>query len=236
MKKLHRYLLVSILSLGLLGSFQYSAQAQELSVIHVTGYAEKELVPDMAFINLGMETSSDKLEIARGDNATAMNRLLDALKQLGLAKENLTTTGYRVAPRYDKSGEKINGYTVNNTLKVKVMDLQLLPKIIQIAGANGINQINQIQFSCANMATHKAELLQAAIANGRFLATTAANAAGSQLGKIKELRINGQFPSFANARTDSVMLLKSNAAEAAPVLEQGVQKASESVEMTFYIQ
>lgn len=236
MKKLNRLLLATIFSLGLISSTQCLAQAQEPSVVYVTGYAEKELVPDMAFVTLGMETSSDKLDTARNENASAMNRLVEALQRLGLDKTQLTTKNYRIMPRHDKNGEKINGYSVNNSLEVKVINLQLLPKVLEAAGENGINQVHQVRFSCSNMSAHKAELLQTAIANGRFLAKAAASAAGGQLGKIKELHVNGNFPSFSNTRLDETMLLKANAVQVAPVLEQGIQKASESVDMVFYIE
>lgn len=237
MKKVNSYLLAALTAFCFVNTQQVLAAPQQApAIIYVTGYAEKEAIPDTAIVSLGMETSAGNLDVARNNNVVVMNKLNSAMVGLGIPKEDIKTTEYRVMPRYDKNGEKIVGYIVTNNLKIKVKNLALLPKLFQQAETAGVNQVSNVEFTCSNTATLKSELIQAAVANGRLVAQSAANAAGAQLGKIKEIRINGRYPSFSIVRPENVRLMKANAADAMPVLEQGSQKLSESVDMVFYIE
>lgn len=237
MKNVKNYMLAALTMLCVANAQQVLAAPQQApSLIYVTGYAEQEAVPDIAAVSLGMENTAGNLEQAQINNATVMNKLKIALVGLGISKEDIKTTNYRVMPRYDKNGEKIVGYIVTNDLKVKVKDLSLLPKLLQQAEIAGVNNVSNVEFSCSNTANLKAELIKAAVANGSLVAQSAAGAAGAQLGKVKEIRINGRFPSFNVAGVENMRLMKANMVDAQPALEPGKQKLSESVEMVFFIE
>lgn len=235
MKQITRYLVVLSTALCLAQASPVFATAQETSFVQVTGYAEKEVVPDMAYITLGMETAGSKLEEARAANSAAMHSLENELLQLGITKENLRTLDYRVYPQQDRNGIKLISYTVTNHLKVLVKDLKLLPRVFEKAATCGINSIEDIEYACADANALKTELIKAAVANGRLVAEAAVTSAGSQLGQIKEIHINGSFGGFTANRVQNIKLAKSAGADMMPVLEQGTQKLSESVNLVFYI-
>ena len=238
MNKLRNLLLSGLVLVSVVGAAPALAAEPEPSVIHVTGYAEQELTPDMAYVTMSMETTESNAEAARVKNHAVMNQLSSSLKELGIPAADMKTLNYSLRPVYDQTSKKIVRYKVNNSLKVKVSELKLLGKVLAKGSECGVNRVSNIEFGCSRTAQVKAELISAAVANGRMVAQSAAQAAGSALGKVKEININGRFPVMQARNMDGVMLMKANAMadNEAPELEAGTQKVSESVEMTFYIE
>lgn len=216
--------------------FSSAYAAPEPSVIHVTGYAEQEVVPDTAFVTLGMETVSANANEARMLNTEVMNRLTHLLLQLGIAYQDMQSVGFSLQPRYDQNGKRIVQYLATNNLKVRVRDLKQLPLVLDKASESGTNTVRNLQFACADTSTLKAGLLKEAVTNGRRAAEAAASAAGSILGKAKEININGFAPTFKNVNLSAMKAMSRNDTMEAPELQAGVQKVSETVDMTFYLE
>jgi len=237
MSNLKKYLLpaVLLLSLNTLAPV-YAEAAIEPSVIRVTGYAEQEVAPDTAFVTLGLETVNAKASEAQSLNAASMNKLVRSLTELGISSMDMQSVGFSVKPRYDQSNKKIVQYVVNNSLKVRVRSLKQLPEVLEKARECGSNNIRNLQFTCADTAELKANLLKEAVTNGRRAAEAAALASGSRLGKAKEININGRAPVFKNVNMLAMRASANEDAVEAPQLQAGVQTVSESVDMVFYLE
>ena len=52
--------------------------------------------PDVAYVNVGVETQADSVQPAVADNRGKMTELLDALKTLGIMDKDIQTTNYGV--------------------------------------------------------------------------------------------------------------------------------------------
>ena len=70
------------------------------SGIWVTGQGKASGAPDIAVISLGVESVEDTAAEARTNAATAMNGVLDALKEEGIAESDIQTRYFRISPRY----------------------------------------------------------------------------------------------------------------------------------------
>lgn len=213
------------------------ATEQTPSVINVTGYAEQEVAPDTAYITIGMESTASDVQKARSENNLVMNQVTNAVKTLGITKEDLRTTDFNMTPNYDNNGRKIISYTVTNNLRIRVSDFDLIPRIIEKTGQAGANRVMGMTFTNEHADTIKNNLIKEAVHNGRSAAEAAAMAAGGQLGKVKEINISGRTPSYSRAYAGAMnaRLLKAEAADMTPV-EAGTNTLSETVSMTFYIQ
>ena len=205
------------------------AAEQTPSVINVTGYAEQEVAPDTAYITIGMESTANDVQKARSENNLVMNQVTNAVKALGVTKDDLRTTDFNMTPNYDTNGRKIVSYSVS--------DFDLIPRIIEKAGQAGANRVMGMTFTNEHADTIKNNLIKEAVHNGRSAAEAAAMAAGGQLGKVKEINISGRTPSYSRAYAGAMnaRLMKVEAADMAPV-EAGTNTLSETVSMTFYIQ
>lgn len=211
--------------------------ADDASVIHVTGQAQQEVAPDTAYITIGMESTSTEADAARTENNTTMTNIRNAMESMGIPKENLRTTNFYMSPNYDAKNRNIVSYTVSNSLQVKVTDFDMIPRIIAKAGALNANKIQSLRFSTEHADQIRANLIKEAIRNGKQAAEAAAWAAGSQLGKVKEININGSTPSYDVARYSGVSLMRAEAkvANFAPI-EAGTNTLNETVDLTFYLQ
>lgn len=210
------------------------AAGAEPSVIHVTGYAQQEVVPDTAYITIGTESTDKDAQKARTQNNMVMNQVTAAMKSMGIAPENLRTTGFSLTPNYDSSSRKIVSYTAVNRLQIKVTNLDMLSSIITEAASLNANTIQGIRFTNDHAEQIKDTLVKQAILNGRRQAEEAARAAGTSLGKIKEINISGRSPSYGNNYAGASLRLSAAAADYAPI-EIGTDTISETVTMTFYL-
>lgn len=213
------------------------SQAADAPVIHVTGYAQQEVAPDTAYITVGMTATDNDATVARQKNNAVMNDVENALVAMGIAKSDMKTQGFYVSPNYDNNGRKIVSYTVNNNLVVKVTDLDMVPRIISKAGNAGANNIGGIRFTTERADQIKDNLIKQAVHNGRRAALAAATAAGSSLGGVKEMTINGTSPAYERNYPMGASLRKAKleAMDATPI-EAGTNTMTETVNMTFYLQ
>jgi uncharacterized protein YggE len=121
--------------------------------LNVNGLGSTYLIPDIAYIYIGVHsegaTASDVVEA----NKTQTNAVLDALKQAGVDEKDLRTTNFSIWPSQQYSPEgTVTGtiYMVDNTVYVTVRDLDGLGDLLDSTIAAGANSINSIQFDVAD--------------------------------------------------------------------------------------
>ena len=166
-----------------------------------------------------------------------MNQVTNALKAMGIPAENMKTTGFYMSPNYDMKGQKVTSYTVTNSLEVKLTDLTMVSQVINKAGSLGANQINNVRFTNEHADQIKENLIKEAVHNGQRTAQAAAEAAGSQLGAVKEINISGTGPSYSRVYGAAMSLRAVNKMEAdSTPVEAGTNTLSQSVSLTYYLQ
>ncbi|MFQ6027060.1 MAG: SIMPL domain-containing protein [Dehalococcoidia bacterium] len=68
--------------------------------IHVSGRGQASATPDLATLNLGVESFAGSVQQARNDTAAAMDQVLSVLRSNGIAEEDLQTSFFNISPRY----------------------------------------------------------------------------------------------------------------------------------------
>jgi uncharacterized protein YggE len=166
-----------------------------------------------------------------------MNQVTNAIQAMGIAKTNMKTTGFNISPNYDPKGNnKITSYTVSNNLQIKVTDLDMISRIISKAANAGANNVRGIRFTTERADQIRDNLIKEAVLNGRREATAAATAAGGTLGRVKEINISGNSPSYERPYAMNTMrLAAAKEMDTSTPIEAGTNTMSESVSMTFYI-
>jgi Uncharacterized conserved protein len=71
------------------------------STISVSGNGEVYKDPNLAVMNFSVVSFAKTVDAAMADNTKKMNAIIDAAKSFGVAENDLQTTGFNVAPRYD---------------------------------------------------------------------------------------------------------------------------------------
>ncbi|QTD42575.1 SIMPL domain-containing protein [Sporosarcina sp. Te-1] len=147
-------------------------------IITVTGSGQIEKEPDFIKIQLEVVTENMMASAALQENAERMNRVIEALQQSGIPKSNIQTTSFTINPRYDYvDGQQIfRGYTVTNSISVKVPNGMDAGHIIDTAVQHGVNQISSLQYGIEheNLLYEQAlqKALKQAVSKARALAET----------------------------------------------------------------
>lgn len=155
--------------------------------IHVSGSGSVTGEPDIANLNIGVSVVRPNVADAREEAATAMTALIDSLKANNIDEKDINTQNFSIYPQYDytEEGRKLRGYSVNNTVRVKVRDLTTLSDVIDDAAEAGEDSIivNSIQFMIEDTTPLQSQARTLAVKNAEAKAQTLADASGVVLGK-----------------------------------------------------
>jgi len=156
--------------------------------IWVSGQGKVTVVPDIATLRLGVEAQQASVAEAQTEASEAMNRVMDALTDNGVAKKDIQTQYFsiRKVTRWDneKQQEIVIGYRVSNIVTVKIRDIDKVGIIIDaVAEAGGdLTRIDSVGFSVDDPSAYYEEAREKAIADAKTKATQLAEFAGVSLG------------------------------------------------------
>ena len=143
--------------------------------IWVTGQASVSVDPDLVLLNVGVEATAETVAEARGQAATAMDAIVAAVKENGLEDKDVQTLSFNIWPQYEypeveENGRRVRkqtlvGYTINNTARIKIRDVDAVGTIIDdVAEAGGdLTRINGIQFSIEDPKAYMDDLREQAV-------------------------------------------------------------------------
>ncbi len=197
-KSLTRYTVLLIVALsGLtLGTTPVAADAGPPARILVTGEGDVDLAPDMAVLTLTVTRQAETARAALDANSTAMQEVLAAMNAAGIEARDLQTSGFSIQPEYiyppqkptgEREPPKIVGYTVRNSLTVRVRDISSVGVILDKSVSLGVNEGGNITFTNADPSEAITQARTRAVKDALLKAKTLADAAGVKTGQILEI-------------------------------------------------
>lgn len=210
-------------------------------VIVVSGSGDAAVAPDLAIVTLSVaetkKTAREALDVANG----SMAKVIEALKKDGIAARDLQTSGLSIQAQYaypeNEDGTPrlpvLTGYSVTNSLTIRIRDISKVGAVIDEAVTLGVNQGGDIRFTNENpsktVATARTEAVKDAIDKARTLA----DAAGVKLGRILEI---SETTSAEQPRPLAAMRMAKEAADGAVPVEAGENSYAVNVNVTFAIE
>ena len=159
--------------------------------IITSGSGEARVAPDRAVINIGVFSRATTAAAAANENARKQRAIIDTLRGLGFANDQISTVNYSVNPEMrhiPQTGRtEVTGYTVSNNVRVDVRRLEQIGPAIDASLAKGANQINGLDFYVSNADEPRRRALTQAIEKARGDAEAMARAAGGSLGALLEM-------------------------------------------------
>jgi len=196
MKKLVYIIVLGILFVGLLAACQPVDQTPVTNhlppQISVTGTGKVYLVPDIAYVYIGVRSQADDVASALSQNNAQAQAIASTLRERNVAAEDIQTTAFNVYPQqeYLPSGETGKTYyVVENTVFVKVRDLQNLGTLLDAVVRSGANSINGITFDVQDRVSAEAEARKLAIEDAKAKAVELAGLAGVELGDLYSVSV-----------------------------------------------
>ncbi len=204
----------------------------------VDGVGKIEAKPDIASISVSVVSEGDT-NVGRLQNVSAEKmRAVDAfLKDNGVDAKDVKTTAYSLLPRYNPNpcqngicpDPVISGYSLTETLSVKVRKTDALGDILSGVVSKGANSVSSVQFVLDDDAASKREAREAAIRDAQQKAKEIARAGGFRLGKLVAVfeSVPAPNPGDGIGGMGGADMMKS---ASAPIVEPGTN--TQSVQMT----
>ena len=174
--------------------------------------AEVQLKPDRATLAFSVESRGATAAKAGAETSRKQRAVLDTLRALGIATEQMTTASIEINPEfaYDAKTPRLAGYVARNTVRVEVRDIDKVGALIDGALAREATGIGSLQFISSKAEEARRQALELAVAKAKGEAESMAKAAGGTLGGL--IALDAQPSYQAPIAVD--MLMKSAAARA----------------------
>ncbi len=199
----------------------------------VSGTGEVSVSPDIARVNVGVQTRGTTVKSAQEALNTAINGVSDGIKRLGIDSKDIKTSNYSIYPNYDynNGNQRITGYNASANLTITVRDLEKANSVIDTATANGANTVSGVVFDIEDKTKAENEARKEAIAEAKKKAENAASVAGFSLGNIINYQESFNAPVV---RRDYLMAAEAKSVPSPDTqLEQGSQKVQVTVSLSY---
>jgi uncharacterized protein YggE len=157
------------------------------NTITVSGIGTASGEPDVAYIELGVETMNADLATAYAEAAETMQQVNRALIDLGVDAADIRTSSVNIYPQEQYNpetgapGERT--YRVSNTLRVTVREVTMVEQVIGTAVGAGANSIYNFNFAIEDVNALEQQAREVAVANARERADQLAAALGVSVGR-----------------------------------------------------
>lgn len=164
------------------------AQAEDksgLRLITVTGEGEIKVVPNEVIITLGVETSDKDLNVAKNENDKKAQKIIAAVKKLGVEDKHIQTEYINIEPRYRHEWENRDfiGYFVRKNISVTLRDVSKFEELLSSVLNNGANYIHGIDFRTTELRKYRDQARTLAIKAAQEKAKDLAKELGQAIGK-----------------------------------------------------
>ncbi len=246
MKKLH-FTLAVILILAVTGivvtSLLVLKQKQTEDRFSITGSGTVYAKADIANIEVGLKTGTKKTAADASTDATdKMNKIVEAVRTLGVDEKDIKTSGYTLNPVYnwtEARGQQLIGYEVSQNITLKIRDLGKIGDVIARTTEQGANQIGDISFTIDDEYGLKNQARELAIGKAKEKAVSIAQQTGMKLGKIKSFYENASpvVPSpldYSNIRMEAAKTANDSVL-ASPEIQPGQNEVKVEVTLVYEV-
>jgi hypothetical protein len=233
---------------GAYKSFSVSAEGRSISK------------PDVAKFSFSIITEGKDLAKIQKENTDKANAAIDFLKKERVDSLDIKTTNYNISPKYTYYNcnepialeiqqigggitkprpcppPEITGYTLTQTINVKIRDFSKIGNILSGIVEYGANNVSSLTFTIDNPDKAQTEARTEAILKAKEKAQKIAEAAGFKLGNLLSIE-EGYSPYYANYGMggDGSLGMKSAAAPVPPTIEPGSEETKVTVTLRYEI-
>lgn len=155
--------------------------------LSVTGVGQVLVVPDIAFISVGVRTQDVTVSEAIAANNTQAQQIKETLIAEGISESDIQTSSFYVYQNYNYDFQGIQTdyyFVVENTVYVTVRDIDNMGNILDAVGRSGANNIYGVTFDVADKSAAQSTARELAVQAAKAQAEELASAAGVELGEL----------------------------------------------------
>ena len=204
--------------------------------ISVSAEGKVEASPDTANFSFSVVSESSSSETISADNINKMNAAIEFIKSKGIDEKDIKTTGYNLSPKYEYNKDKkqtfISGYTLTQTVSVKVRDLTKVAEVLGGLPGLGVNNISDISFTIDDSEQYLTQARNQAFEKAKIKASQMASVNGVALGGIINF---SEYQSSAYYYKGAALGMGGGEAASIPVpqIQPGTQEINVQVNITY---
>ena len=158
--------------------------------ITVVGDGVVQARPNTTSVNLGVQVTATTPAEALAQARQRTERILQRLRELGIAESDLQTSGLTVNPNFGPGRDPaaqpaVTGYNGSATISVHVADVNRVGDVLTAAVDAGANLVHGLSYGIRDDAALRRQALLAAIADAQPKAEAVAQATGLTLGSVR---------------------------------------------------
>ncbi len=166
--------------------------------IETIGTSELSVDADIADISVTVIAEENTASLAKQKTDKAVTELINRLLKAGIARNAIQSANLQLSPKYvyDNNTRSNNqvGYRASRQITITIHELNKLNDILDKALAEGVNQINNIQFKSSQLQELTQQARQLAIKDAQQKALSLAQGFDQKLMGVWQVRYQSQHP------------------------------------------
>jgi len=243
-------LVAAIIAWKFVDAYSQSIQPSSFRSFSVSGDGKITAVPDVAQFTFEVITEGGtNIAGLQTQNTEKMNAAIAFVKSKGVDAKDIKTQNYNLTPRYQYSNcgytpqaskpcppPEIVGYTVTQTVSVKIRDFSKISDILGGVVSKGANSVSNLNFVIDDPTAAESDARTEAIGKAKTKAQAVAKAGGFSLGRILSITEGGNYPVYYDKySTAAVSGMGGGVAAPAPTIEPGSQDVTITVSIQYEI-
>jgi hypothetical protein len=237
---------VLFVSVKTINSAKEGGYLRSSDYITASGEGEVFAKPDLALLSFSVSNEAKEANEALSKNTEKTNALIAFLKESGIEEKDIKTTTFSITPRYEYQSEErlgyysegkrvLVGYETQQTVEVKVREMEKIGEIVKGGVSAGANQIGSVSFTIENKEEIEKEAREMAIKNAKEKAKEMEKELGIKLGRLtsfSEYNDNGVYARTLGAGEMQKVMLDS---VATPEIATGENRITSNVSLVYEI-
>lgn len=238
-------------ALSYVKTYSRSIQPSSFRSFSVSAEGKIVAVPDVAQFTFGVKTEGGKnISDLQKENTEKVNKAIEFIKSNGVEAKDIKTTNYSLNPRYQYYScprvessvtpcppPDIVGYTITQTVSVKIRDFAKIGDILAGVIENGANEVSSLSFAIDDITLVQDQARNEAIIKAKIRALSVAKAGGFRLGRLLSIE-EGAMPMYYNdyAMTKSMGMGGEAVSTVPPTIEAGSQEITVTMTLRYEIE
>ncbi|PIR58110.1 MAG: hypothetical protein COU71_00365 [Parcubacteria group bacterium CG10_big_fil_rev_8_21_14_0_10_38_31] len=249
-------LVLSYVALSFASSYSRAIDPTSLRSFSVSGEGKVVAIPDVAQFTFNVVTEGDvDVTKLQAENTVKTNKAINFIKENGVEDKDIRTLSYNIEPRYQYYNcgvrplytsetypiqepcppSEIVGYTIRQTISVKVRDFSKTGDILSGIVENGANTVSSLNFTIDDQKGIEKEARDIAIKEAREKAREIAKTAKFRVGDIISINEGYSTPFVRYSLSETSMAGAKDASVPAPSIEPGSQEIIVNVTIQYEI-
>ncbi len=244
MTNIYEKLKITLMGVGVIAiavlvpiAVRWSGSLYPSRTVTVSAEGKTTIPPDIATVSFSVLTQGSDPAKLEEDNAKMMTSAISFVKEQGMEAKDIATSSYNLSPNYEYNKDRrttyISGYTLTQTVNLKIRDFKKVAPILGGLSERGVNQISSVNFSIEDPNKYLSSARNEAFTKALSKAQEMTHATGAHLGAVLNFsdypNVSQPYPMYKSAGVG----MGGASSSIAPPIEPGTQDLTVQVSVTY---